>query len=401
MMRQLAPYQAFSRQQVVVVGRASQDGVYGTRYQMTFGLDHARMVAPVNVRLPGGLNIAGFGAPAVFRGDIVQVSGKLYPTRGNNQASINFATLRVVQHNSSWIDTFRRKFVAGIQSALPEPLASFGLGLLIGQRSTLPADVSHMLLVVGLTHIIAVSGYNLTIIVNAARRLLGVRSKFQTAATCLFFIAIFLLITGNSPSIVRAAIISVLSLLAWYYGRKIQPVTLLLTAGAISVLANPLYVWGNVSWYLSFLAFFGVLVLAPLVTRRLYGQREPKLLAQIVIESLCAETMTLPYVLFIFGQVSLVGLPANVVVVALVPLAMLLCVASGLAGMVVPTVAGWFAWPAKLLLTYMLDTANLLSRIPHSFVEGIGFSFGAMGLVYGLIALVWMALHHRLNAKET
>jgi competence protein ComEC len=202
----------------------------------------------------------------------------------------------------------------------------------------------------------------------------------------------FVLITGNSPSIVRAAIISVLSLLAWYYGRRIQPVPLLLVAGAVSVMANPLYVWGNVSWYLSFLAFFGVLVLGPLVTGRLYRGREPPLLMQIVIESICAEAMTVPYILYIFGQMSLVSLPANVLVVALVPLGMLLCLVAGLAGMLLPAVAGWLAWPAKVLLIYMLDASQLLSRTPHAFVEGVGFSLGMLVAAYGAVACLVVAL---------
>lgn len=394
-MLSLAPYQRLARQNIVVVGRAASDGVYGTRYQTTFTLDHMRVVSPARAPLPGTLSVAGFGVSAVYRGDMVQVSGKLYPTRGNNQGRISFGELRVLARNSSPIDTFRRRFAAGMQSALPEPLASFGLGLLIGQRSTLPEDISQMLLVVGLTHIIAVSGYNLTIIVNAARRLLANRSKFQMAALCLVLIALFLVITGSSPSIVRASIISVLSLMAWYYGRAVPPVTLLLTAGAISVAANPLYIWGNVSWYLSFLAFFGVIVLGPLVTQRLYKGREPPLVMQIVIESLCAEALTLPYVLAIFGQMSLVGLPANVLVVAFVPLAMLLCLIAGLAGMFIPALAGWLAWPAQLVLTYMLDTANLLSRIPHSFVEGIGFSAGCVALSYAVVGVVILVLHGR------
>ncbi|HSX34456.1 MAG TPA: ComEC/Rec2 family competence protein [Candidatus Saccharimonadales bacterium] len=394
-MRQLQPYQQLSRQNVTVVGQAAADGVYGTRYQTTFTLDHMRILLPAPQPLPGTLSVAGFGAAAVYRGDTVQVSGKLYPTRGNSQGRISFGELQVLARNASPIDTFRRRFAAGMQSALPEPAASFGLGLLIGQRSTLPEDISQTLLVVGLTHIIAVSGYNLTIIVNAARRLLANRSKFQMAALCLTLIALFLVITGSSPSIVRASIISVLSLLAWYYGRAIPPVSLLLTAGAISVAANPLYIWGNVSWYLSFLAFFGVIVLAPLVTQRLYKGREPPLVMQIIIESICAEALTLPYMLAIFGQMSLVGLLANVLVVAFVPLAMLLCLIAGLAGMFIPALAGWLAWPAQLVLTYMLDTANLLSRIPHSFVEGIGFSAANVAVAYATVALVILILSRR------
>src|SRR5690606_37841161 len=102
------------------------------------------------------------------------------------------------------------------------------------------------------------------------------------------------------------------------------------------------------------------------------------LVATVALESLCAELMTLPYVLHIFGQMSFIGLLANVLVVALVPLAMLLCLIAGLAGMLLPAIAGWLAWPARLLLTYMLDIADLLSHIPHIFVQGLTFSLSEL-----------------------
>jgi hypothetical protein len=57
-------------------------------------------------------------------------------------------------------------------------------------------------------------------------------------------------------------------------------------------------------------------------------------------------------------------------------------------GMFVPVIGGWFAWPARLLLTYMLEIANLLSRIPHAFLENLSFSFSAMLLSYGIIAFL-------------
>jgi competence protein ComEC len=397
--RQLQVYPAYAKRKVIIVAQANIDAVYGKNSQLTFTADHARLVGPVNASLPGQITISGFGVPMVFRGDTVQVNGSLYPTRGNSQASVSYADIAVLHHGSSWLDSFRRRFAAGMYSALPEPAASFGLGLLIGQRNTLPDDVTQTLLVVGLTHVIAVSGYNLTIVVHAVRRLLGERSKFQITALCLALMLIFVLITGSSPSIVRAAIISVLSLLAWYYGRALQPLPLLLVAGAVSVAANPLYIWGNVSWYLSFLAFFGVLVIGPLVTAKLYHGREPPVVVQIVIESIAAEAMTVPYILYIFGQMSLVSLPANVLVVALVPLAMLLCLIAGLAGMLVPAVAGWVAWPAVLLLTYMLDAAQLLSRVPHAFVTNVGFPLLLLCMAYASVLLFIVALKRAQRAK--
>jgi competence protein ComEC len=395
----MEPYAMYRKQAVVLVGTATDDGVYGRSSQTVFSVDHAHIASPVAVDVPGRVSVAGFGVNAVFRGDRIRVDGKLMPTRGSNQAAVSYAKLQVIERNGSPVDAFRRKFAAGMQSALPEPVASFGMGLLIGQRSTLPQAVADSLLAVGLTHIIAVSGYNLTIIVEAARRLFGNRSKYQMTAVCVTLIIVFVTITGNSPSIVRASVISLISIAAWYFGRTLNAMVLLLTAAAITVVANPLYIWGNVSWYLSFLAFFGVVVLGPLITWRLYKDKKPGLVMQVLIESICAEVMTLPYILYIFGQMSTVSLLANVLVVALVPLAMLLCVVAGCLGMALPAIAGWFAWPAQLVLTYMLDAAALLSRIPHAFLENIGFSFVQLLGWYGVVG-VWMALVHYKKERD-
>ena len=398
-MHKLAVHQSLHHQKVVLIGRATEDAVYGKRYQLEFSLHDAQVITPERTPLVGGLTIRGFGEAAIYRGDVVKVEGKLFPTRGNNLASISFAKLEVLQRDASWINELRRKFAAGMQSALPEPVASFGLGLLIGQRSTLPEDTSEQLRHVGLTHIIAVSGYNLTIIVMACRRLLAKRSKFQATFVCLALIGLFLLVTGSSPPIVRAAIISLIGIGAWYYGRNIRPLVLLLLAAAITVLANPLYLWGNVSWYLSFLAFFGVLVLAPLVTKRLLGTTEPKVLVGILIESACASILVLPYILFIFGEMSLVSLLANVLVIPFIPVAMMLAVFAGLSGMLIPFFSGWVAWPAKMVMTYMLDIANMLSRIPHAFVQNIDFPLLYMLVSYTAIGLVCLVLWSKTRGK--
>ncbi|HSD56353.1 MAG TPA: ComEC/Rec2 family competence protein [Candidatus Saccharimonadales bacterium] len=397
-MYRIATNEHFYGQKVTIVGIANDEAVYGKFYQLEFTLKDAKVVAPAHALLVGGITIRGFGAPMVSRGDTVQVTGKLNPTLGNNVASMSFANLTVLEHDTSKLNELRRKFAAGMQSALPEPAASFGLGLLIGQRTTLPDDISEQLRHVGLTHIIAVSGYNLTVIVIACRRLLAKRSKYQATMTCLLLIGIFLLITGSSPPIVRASVISLLGIGAWYYGRNLRPLVLLLVGGVVTVLANPLYLWGNVSWYLSFLSFFGVLYIAPLVTKRWWKKKEPSILAGVLIETICASIMVVPYVLYIFGQTSTVSLPANLLVVPFIPLAMLLSLAAGLAGMFLPLFAGWIAWPAATLLTYMLDAAAILARVPHAFIENIGFSWRAMAIGYATIGVATAVLQTKTRA---
>jgi competence protein ComEC len=253
---------------------------------------------------------------------------------------------------------------------------------------------------VGLTHIIAVSGYNLTIILQASKGVFGKSSKRVATFLALALIAVFLLLAGTSASIVRAAIVSVLSIGAGYYGRAFKPLNLILLAAVITAWANPFYVWSDASWYLSFLAFYGVMALAPALGARLRPSGELPLVVLVGLESISAEMMTLPYVLYTFGQMSFIGLPANVLVVALIPLAMLLSTFAGLAGMLLGPFAGWVSWPARLLLTYMLDVAHILSHIPHIFAQNIAFSTGQMLLMYGVVLAVTAALQFKTKPKN-
>ncbi len=386
-------YTQLQKQKVVLIARANTDAVYGTKHQLTFEVRDARLAD--GRALVGLLQISGFGESMVYKGDWLRIEGTLLASRGNASGRMSFASLQVITRGSSVIDDVRRRFAAGIQSALPEPAASFGMGLLVGQRNTLPQDTTEQLQKVGLTHIIAVSGYNLTIIMQAMGRLMKRRSKFQYMFCSVTLVVVFLLLTGQSPSIVRASVVCGLGLWAWWYGRVINPLVLLCTAAALTVAGNPLYMWGNVSWMLSFLAFFGVLVVSPLVTRRWFSRKPPGLIGAMVLESLCAEVMTLPYVLYIFGTVSTVSTLANVLVAAFVPLAMLCSLVAGLAGMAFSVLAGWVAWPATWVLTYMLDMVQLLSTVPHAFIEHIGFSLWMLVASYALVGALLLISWHK------
>ncbi len=400
-MQKLDELKTLSGQQVTIQAIATSDAVYSAASQLEFTANHASLLQGQTLQtdreLAGSFKISGFGEPMVYRGDHLQISGKLYPMRGSNQARIAYAQLERTGADSSWINKFTRQFGAGMQSALPEPNASFGLGLLIGQRNNLPAELTNQLIMVGLVHIVAVSGYNLTILVRAAEKL-KLRSKYQKLILSLSLIGLFILMTGFAASIVRAAIVSVLSLWAWFYGRTIRPVLILAFTAALTALVNPFYIWGDLGWYLSFLAFFGILIIAPAISRRLF-RRSPKLVLAVAIETLFAEIMALPFIMAMFGQFSLIGLVANVLVVPLVPLAMLLSAVAAAAGMLLPAIAGWLAWPANLLLTYILDLVRLFASIPSVFQR---WSIGITALLgfYASVLLVLLALRkHNLRVK--
>lgn len=394
-MKHLRSYNQFSKKHVTIEATSLTDAVYSDRGQLAFDVSNIRMIAPDMQSLVGTIGVKGFGESMIYRGDKVLVTAKLYPTRGSKQASMSFAKITRMHSGTSMINELRRKFSAGLQSVVPEPLGSFGLGILIGQRTTLPKDINDKLSTVGLTHIVAVSGYNLTIIVLAVHRLTRKRSKYQSTLLTLLLIGLFLLLTGSSASIVRAAIVSILSLWAWYYGRTFRPSVLILLAASLTAGWFPPYIWSDIGWYLSFLAFTGVLLVAPLVTQRFMGKREPKILAMVLIETLAAQVMTLPIILFIFGRLSIISVFANILIVPLVPLAMMLSFLAGLGGMLLPSLAGWVAWPTTLLMTYLLDIVRLLSALPHA---SINYKINALQLVivYILILAVLLIWWHKI-----
>ncbi len=380
-----------NKEKVVITGKALSDSVYDERSQVSFDMGALHLEEPYEMQVVGKVNVGGFGEPMVYRGDTVRVTGKFYPSRGSNVAYINFAQLDVTGTSHSIANNITRRFVSGLQNTLPEPLASFALGLLIGQRNTLPKQTTDILAAVGLTHIIAVSGYNLTILVRATKRMVGKRSKFQGFVASLVLIFGFLLATGSSASIVRAAIISILSLGAAYYGRSIKPLLLICFTAALTALWNPLYLWSDIGWYLSFLAFFGVLVIPPLVRTRFELRKKSSLVRELVFETVSAQLMTLPLILYIFKTSSFIALFANVLVVPLIPLAMLLSLVAGLSGMLIAPLAGWTSWPARLILTYLLDMATMFSRVPHMKFQ-VTVSLTAMLVMYGAIMSVLFVL---------
>ena len=397
--QQLAPYRSSYNKTVVLTATVLTDAVYADHSQLAFDVGSVTFVEPRQQAVPGSLSIKGFGENAVFRGDQLRIEGRLQTTLGGKQGRMSFAKISLLGHHTTFVDTIRRRFTAGLISSVPEPQASFGIGLLIGQRNTLPDTITKQLSVVGLSHVVAVSGYNLTIIIGAVRRLLRKGSKYQTTVLSLLLIGGFLLVTGLSASMVRAALVSSLSLGAAYYGRTIKPLLLWALAAAVTVAWNPLYVWGDIGWYLSFGAFFGVLIVCPLLVNRVYGpEREPRTLTMVLFESFSAQAVTMPFIMFVFQQASLVALPSNALIVPLVPLGMLLTFIAGLAGMLASALAGWFAWPARLLLTYMLDAVSLLSRVPHAQTLH-SLSWQVMIAMYIVLIALCVVLWHR-NARQ-
>ena len=356
-----------------------------------------------NQELPGNIWVTTAKNDVLRRSDRVTVSGKLADGFGSFAGAIYRAELVDVERPvpGDVAVGVRDWFAERVRAKVPAPEADLGLGFLLGLRRALPTELAEALKIAGLTHVIVASGYNLTILVRLSRRLFVRVSKYLSMLTSVAMILAFMAITGLSPSMSRAGLVAGLSLATWYYGRNMHPFVLLPFAAAVTLLVNPQFGWNDLGWQLSFASFAGVIVLAPLLQRYFFGEKEPGTLRQIVGETLSAQIMTLPLILLTFGVLSNVALIANVLILPFVPLAMLLTFLVGIfAG--VPFLADILAMPTTWLLSYMTHVADWLASQSWAQTE---ISIGWLGVLvmYAVIALAtwYMWRQTKLNLHET
>lgn len=386
--QKLAPYHKLIGNTLSVSGVVTEDPDVGKegevvlRVQVVSVNDHALTgTIWVNARFEGD----------VQRSDLVTIEGKLSEGFGTFAASMYRATIKKVQRPQPGDVALqvRDTFADAVRTGVPDPEASLGIGFLVGQRRSLPADLDEALQIAGLMHIVVASGYNLTILVRLARRIFMKVSRFASAFTSGGMILAFLAVTGASPSMSRAGLVAGLSLLAWYYGRRFHPLVLLPFAAAVTVFINPSFAWNDLGWQLSFAAFGGVMIVAPLMQRYFFGEEKPGIIRQILGETVAAQLCTMPILIAAFGTFSNVAILANMLVVPLVPLAMLFTFIVGVTAIAVPMITPIISWPTTQLLHYMTATAQCLAGLPWA-ESTVQFSSLLVLLCYGGLAVACM-----------
>lgn len=398
----LAPYERIIGHEVTLAGTTYEDPDKGKSSELVLRLNDLKVNGH---SIAGAVWVSANAKKAeVKRGDVVTVKGKLADGFGSFSASMYRAHLVKIQRPvpGDVAGQVRDGFADKIRMAIPEPEASLGIGYLVGQRRALPPELDESLQIAGLMHVVVASGYNLTILVRLARRLFVKVSKYLAAFSAGTMIVAFILVTGMSPSMSRAGLVAGLSLLAWYYGRKFHPLVLLPFAAAITLLVSPSYGWNDLGWELSFAAFAGVMIVAPLTQRYFFGNKEPGTVRQILGETISAQICTLPILVLAFGQFSNVAIIANLLILPLVPLAMLLTFVAGMGVLAFPGIAAFVGAPARWLLEYMVNVAEYVAHVPWAQAE-LTITWQVAAVFYALLvaACFYMWRKTGMSLRET
>lgn len=289
-----------------------------------------------------------------------------------------------------WLFYTKQSFESQINRLYPEPHASFMAGLLTGSRRGIPEKLMQQFNITGLTHIIAISGYNITIVITIILGLLfWLPFRWRLVPAVLAIVA-FTLFAGASAAVVRAAAMGILGLIALHTGRQNQARLAVLWTLFFMLMYNPKYLWYDAGFQLSFLAVIGLMELSPFLDR--YAKALPETLGirESAQMTMAAQLSAVPWIVFLFGRFSLIAPVANILVAPFIPLAMLF----GFLGTILSYV--WF--PLGQLLSYLgwgclewiVWVADLCSRIPYASIDlpKIGMSLVAAYYLTVLILLL-------------
>lgn len=251
--------------------------------------------------------------------------------------------------------------------------------------------------IIGITHIIAISGYNITILAKVAEKTLGKIGRKYIFWGVLAMIVSFVIMTGAQASIVRAGIMGALLVYAGFIGRKSNAINILVLAGAVMVFLNPLILRNDIGFQLSFLATLGLVYISSIFES--WFKKLPEFFRVMLSATLSAQVLTLPIIISSFGKLSLIAPLANAIILSFVPFSMFLGFLSGGLGMLwlpLGRIIGFFGY---IVLDIIIKISELLSKIPYASLGLKVNSWWVWGIYYVVIGfLIW--LWYRRSKKK-
>ena len=295
---------------------------------------------------------------------------------------------------------------AGLRAAsdgLPADERGLLPGLVVGDTSRLPPRLADDFRTAGLTHLVAVSGANLAIVtgfVLLVGRAVGLRGRTRVVVAGLAMLG-FVVLARPQPSVLRAAVMGGVALAALASGRRRRSLAALSATVVVLVLVDP-WLSRSFGFVLSVLATGALVTLAPRWVRRWQAAGVPSVAAHAVAVPLAAQLVCGPVVVLLSEQVSLVAVPANVLVAPVVAPATVLGVLATVASAVHPAAAAVLAWLAGAFVWWIVRVATWAAALPSAAVSWPGSAWGAALLAVGSSVVVlfgpWLARHRLVSA---
>lgn len=294
---------------------------------------------------------------------------------GVDNAEYQKPSYRAVQGANGALITVRTAIMSTIEHSLPYTHAQLLGGILIGAKQSMSRELKDSFNRTGLSHIVAVSGYNITIIIALLHAICAsfrMRQRARVALVILSIIA-FTILAGGSAATVRASLMGAIAVLATVAGRRARMHALILLAATLMLYINPLLLF-DIGFQLSFAAMLGLVYVSPLFDAVFSRYRDWLGMKSVLIQTLGAISTTAPLIAWHFSSFSLIAPLANVIVLPAVPLAMVFGAISTLLSFFGAIILGNtfnavspYIWALPWApLEYIISASSFLSTIPFA-----------------------------------
>ena len=276
----------------------------------------------------------------------------------------------------------KEKFLEKVNLAVSHPESILMGGLILGERSSFSEEMREKLVDTGTIHIVALSGYNVTIVAEWIMKMFSFLPRNFGFGAGIFGILLFVMMAGGQSTAVRAGIMASLALFARATGRNYEAGRGLILAGVVMVALNPFLLRYDVSFQLSFIATVAVIFFSPKVEKYFQWVTKRFGLRDVVSVTFAAYIFVLPFILYKMGNLSLVALPANVLILPFIPITMIFGFLTGFVGMISYLLSVPIGFLSYILLHYELGVIDLLSRFPFVSLSIPNFPLALVMLIY-------------------
>jgi len=287
----------------------------------------------------------------------------------------------------SFLFNLKRNFIKNINKVLASPESDLGSGLVLGVRGGFDEEVKQELINTGTIHIVALSGYNVSIIAEAVIKFFGLMLPANFAIVLsIIIIILFVLMTGAGSTIIRAGIMAIIMLFGRLTGRTYLAGRALVITGLVMIVFSPAIIT-DMSFQLSFIATAGVLFITPKIIKFFRFIPSRFGLREIVSSTISASISVLPLLLYLTGVFSVVSIPTNTIIALVIPYAMLLVFLTGISGFIFPTISLLFGYLANFALSFILLVIHFFGSLSFSSFTIHSFPLWLTILIY--IFLIW------------
>ena len=310
----------------------------------------------------------------------------------------------------------KRGFVANLDRTLGEPYSALAAGLVVGEKSALGPQLLEDFRTVGLIHIVVLSGFNITIVADALHRMLSPLPRVWGIVIGGVGMILFGILVGGGATVVRSCFMASLALFADLSRRDYSVVRALMFAALVMLIQNPLILLHDPSFQLSFLATLGLILLSSPIEKHLTWIPDKFGMRGTVASCFATQIFVSPFILYMMGQLSLIGVIVNILVLPFIPITMLvisLTGATGFLSVLIPfpalisvwtAVSQFFGWCSHLLLAYELFMVQNFARVPFAALHVPMFSGWFVVIFYTAFMGVYWYIHtqpHRRMHRST